>query len=157
MAVLTVNKLTMRFGGITAVSAVDLVVEKGQIFSVIGPNGAGKTTVFNAVTGIYEPTEGEILFEGRPLARPFTWKVAVGAALIGLLAAVLLAAFATNVNTFWKRAIRDTEAARQWRISQRVIEGNEAAAEAEKDLTAEEFQVKEEERKAAATAANPFP
>ena len=44
-------------------------VETGQIFSVIGPNGAGKTTVFNAVTGIYEPTEGDVLFEGRPLAR----------------------------------------------------------------------------------------
>src|SRR5215212_4321777 len=62
MSVLTVRNLTMRFGGITAVSGLDLVVEEGQIFSVIGPNGAGKTTVFNAVTGIYEPTEGEVLF-----------------------------------------------------------------------------------------------
>ena len=54
----------MRFGGITAVDCVDLAVEEGQIFSVIGPNGAGKTTVFNAVTGIYAPTEGRVRFEG---------------------------------------------------------------------------------------------
>ena len=54
----------MRFGGITAVNGVDLAVEPGQIFSVIGPNGAGKTTVFNAVTGIYEPTNGTVLFRG---------------------------------------------------------------------------------------------
>src|SRR4029079_8890937 len=51
--ILTLEKLTMRFGGITAVSNLDLAVEEGQIFSVIGPNGAGKTTVFNAITGIY--------------------------------------------------------------------------------------------------------
>src|SRR5215218_8541029 len=102
MPVLSVSKLTMRFGGITAVSGVDLVVEKGQIFSVIGPNGAGKTTVFNAITGIYEPTGGEVLFEGRPLVRPFTWKVAAGAAAVGLLAGVLLGLLAINVNTLWK-------------------------------------------------------
>ncbi len=70
MSVLKIEKLTMRFGGITAVNAVDLTVEPGQIFSVIGPNGAGKTTVFNAVTGIYEPTEGAVLFEDKPLVQP---------------------------------------------------------------------------------------
>src|SRR4051812_20836750 len=106
MSVLKVEKLTMRFGGITAVSGVDLVVEEGQIFSVIGPNGAGKTTVFNAVTGIYEPTEGEVRFEDRSLVRPFTWKVGVSAGLIGLFAGLLLALFAVNVDALWKRAIR---------------------------------------------------
>jgi len=106
MSVLKIEKLTMRFGGITAVSGVDLVVEKGQIFSVIGPNGAGKTTVFNAVTGIYEPTEGEVLFEDKAIIRPFTWKVVVSAALIGLFAGLVLAMFAVNVDTLWKRAIR---------------------------------------------------
>jgi ABC-type branched-subunit amino acid transport system ATPase component len=146
MSVLTIRKLTMRFGGITAVSGVDLVVEEGQIFSVIGPNGAGKTTVFNAVTGIYEPTEGEILFQGRPLARPFTWKVAASAALIGLVAGVLLALFAVNVDTLWKRSIRATEAARQEVISQEVI----AAVEANpgRDLEAIKKEV---------AAAHPFP
>ena len=110
--ILRVEKLTMRFGGITAVSGVDLAVEEGQIFSVIGPNGAGKTTVFNAVTGIYEPTGGEVLFKGRPLVRPFTPKVVAGAVAVGLLAALFVALFAVNVNGLWKRAIRDTEAAR---------------------------------------------
>lgn len=157
MAVLTINKLTMRFGGITAVSGVDLVVEKGQIFSVIGPNGAGKTTVFNAVTGIYEPTEGEVLFKGRPLVRPFGAKAMIGAALVGLLAGLLVALFALNVNTLWKRMIRDTEAARQERISQHIIEATEKDAEADANLTDEEFQKKDEARKTAAKAANPFP
>ena len=79
MPLLTIEKLTMRFGGITAVSNLDLAVEKGQIFSIIGPNGAGKTTVFNAVTGIYEPTTGRVLFMGKPLETPFSWKVVLGA------------------------------------------------------------------------------
>jgi ABC-type branched-subunit amino acid transport system ATPase component len=156
MAVLTIQNLTMRFGGITAVNGVNFVVEDGQIFSVIGPNGAGKTTVFNAVTGIYEPTEGEVLFRGRPLVRPFTWKVAAGAALVGLLVAALVALFAVRVNALWKRSIRDTEAARQERISNQVIEDITRDEEIDKNLTLEEFDAKNEVRKAAAVAANPF-
>jgi branched-chain amino acid transport system ATP-binding protein len=58
MPLLDIQKLTMRFGGLTAIGQLDLQVDAGQIFSVIGPNGAGKTTVFNAITGIYEPTAG---------------------------------------------------------------------------------------------------
>src|SRR3954449_8088186 len=104
MAVLTIKKLTMRFGGITAVNGVDLVVEPGQIFSVIGPNGAGKTTVFNAVTGIYEPTAGRVLFQDRPLMAPFTWKVGALTAIIGLITAVLVMLFAVNVDAMWKTA-----------------------------------------------------
>jgi ABC-type branched-subunit amino acid transport system ATPase component len=156
MAVLTIHKLTMRFGGITAVSGVDLVVEEGQIFSVIGPNGAGKTTVFNAITGIYEPTEGEVLFRGKPIVRPFSWRVAVGAALIGLTVSVLLALFATNVNTLWKRSIRDTESARQDRIVEQIATERDKVAAAEADLSDEEFQKKEDQRKLEATAANPY-
>ena len=67
MALLTVEKVTMRFGGITAVNRVSLAVERGQIFSVIGPNGAGKTTLFNLVTGIYRPDAGEILLDGESI------------------------------------------------------------------------------------------
>src|SRR5947208_1620744 len=106
MAVLTVTKLTMRFGGITAVSAVDLAVEAGQIFSVIGPNGAGKTTVFNAITGIYEPTEGAIRFHGRPLQKPLTWRPLAGAATVGLLTALLVMVVAVDPDGMWKAAIR---------------------------------------------------
>ncbi|MDB5311680.1 MAG: Branched-chain amino acid transport ATP-binding protein LivG [Gemmataceae bacterium] len=107
MSVLTVENLTLRFGGITAASQVNLVVKAGEIFSLIGPNGAGKTTVFNAVTGIYDPTEGRILFHGRPLEVPFTWRAILSAAVVGLLAGFLLALLAVNVDTLWKVAIRD--------------------------------------------------
>ncbi|OIQ79295.1 lipopolysaccharide export system ATP-binding protein LptB [mine drainage metagenome] len=58
----------MRFGGVTALSAVDISVQKGEIAALIGPNGAGKTTVFNIVTGVYQPTEGDVLFKGKSIA-----------------------------------------------------------------------------------------
>ncbi|WP_439622652.1 ABC transporter ATP-binding protein [Gemmata sp.] len=107
MSVLKIEKLTMRFGGITAVNAVDLTVEPGQIFSVIGPNGAGKTTVFNAVTGIYEPTEGRVLFEDRPLVRPLAKGTIAFAVAVGVLAGLLFATLAVNVETLWQVSIRD--------------------------------------------------
>ena len=65
---LELQALTMRFGGVTALQAVDLTVETGEIFGLIGPNGAGKTTVFNVVTGVYRPTEGAVVFDGDRLA-----------------------------------------------------------------------------------------
>lgn len=105
MALLEVRGLTMRFGGLTAVNKVDFAVEKGQVFSVIGPNGAGKTTVFNAVTGIYEPTEGSILFEGRDLRRPLTRRVIAGIVLIGLLTGFALAAFSANIDKLWRAVV----------------------------------------------------
>lgn len=66
--ILQIRGLTRKFGGLTAVDNVDLDIHAGQIFSIIGPNGAGKTTVFNLITGIYEPTAGDILFERRSVA-----------------------------------------------------------------------------------------
>ena len=65
MALLELRGLERSFGGLRAVSALDLRVERGEILGLIGPNGAGKTTVFNLVTGFIRPTSGEILFEGR--------------------------------------------------------------------------------------------
>ena len=65
MALLEVNNLSVFFGGIKAVQNVSFQVEKGEFIGLIGPNGAGKTTVFNAVTGVAKPTEGEILFDGK--------------------------------------------------------------------------------------------
>src|SRR5262249_23078727 len=59
--------VTMQFGGLVAVNSVDFHVDPGEIVSLIGPNGAGKTTFFNCVAGIYRPTAGEILFEGRSI------------------------------------------------------------------------------------------
>ena len=65
MPILELKGLTKRFGGLVAVNKVDLSVEEGEIFAMIGPNGAGKTTVFNLVAGLYKPTSGQILFNGR--------------------------------------------------------------------------------------------
>jgi branched-chain amino acid transport system ATP-binding protein len=61
--VLRVEHLTMRFGGLVAVSDLSFTVERGQITALIGPNGAGKTTVFNCITGFYKPTEGRIALQ----------------------------------------------------------------------------------------------
>lgn len=65
MAYFKVNAITKRFGGLLAVDKVSFEVEKGEIISIIGPNGAGKTTVFNILTGVYQITEGEIIFDGK--------------------------------------------------------------------------------------------
>lgn len=106
MSLLNLNKLTVRFGGLTAVEDVDCAVEAGQIFSIIGPNGAGKTTVFNAITGIYEPTSGTITLHGRTLERPFTWRVALVALLVGLVTGLTAAVLSLDVNALWLATIK---------------------------------------------------
>ena len=70
---LQLNRVTIRFGGLTAVSEVSATVRPGELAGLIGPNGAGKTTVFNLITGVYAPTEGTIEFAGRALTglKPF--------------------------------------------------------------------------------------
>ena len=60
--VLELRDVTMQFGGVVAVNNLSMEVRKGEIVSLIGPNGAGKTTVFNVITGVYDPTNGEVLF-----------------------------------------------------------------------------------------------
>jgi branched-chain amino acid transport system ATP-binding protein len=65
--VLIARGVTKRFGGLVAVDGVDMTIPRGAIAGLIGPNGAGKTTFFNMVAGIYEPTAGEIVFEGTPI------------------------------------------------------------------------------------------
>jgi branched-chain amino acid transport system ATP-binding protein len=60
--------VTKQFGGLTAVNNVDFVIEQGSICSLIGPNGAGKTTFFNMITGLYMPTSGTLIFDGRSIA-----------------------------------------------------------------------------------------
>lgn len=67
MALLQVKHMTHYFGGLRAVNNYNLEVEPGQVRGLIGPNGAGKTTIFNLITGIYKPTEGEVLLEGQNL------------------------------------------------------------------------------------------
>ncbi|MEY2878793.1 MAG: hypothetical protein RLZZ15_1173 [Verrucomicrobiota bacterium] len=65
---LQLDHATIRFGGLTAVNAVDFTVGDGELCGLIGPNGAGKTTVFNLITGVYQPTEGTVSFAGRNVA-----------------------------------------------------------------------------------------
>ena len=67
MALLEVDTITKRFGGLLAVNAVSFEVDTGEIVSMIGPNGAGKTTAFNCVTGLYPVTSGDIRFNGRSI------------------------------------------------------------------------------------------
>jgi len=70
---LKANKLIIRFGGLTPVKELDMAVAKGEIYGLIGPNGAGKTTIFNLLTGVYQPTSGEIYFNGKRIdgLRPY--------------------------------------------------------------------------------------
>ena len=70
MAILEIEALTKNFGGLTAVDRVDFELEEGEILGLIGTNGAGKTTIFNMITGIYPPTEGQIFFQGHRIAHP---------------------------------------------------------------------------------------
>lgn len=72
-ALLQLNKATVRFGGLTAVSELDLQVGGGEFVGLIGPNGAGKTTAFNLITGVYQPTSGDIIFDSKSIvgSRPY--------------------------------------------------------------------------------------
>jgi branched-chain amino acid transport system ATP-binding protein len=65
---LQLDKTTIRFGGLTAVSELDLQIGRNELVGLIGPNGAGKTTAFNLITGVYQPTSGGILFDGESIA-----------------------------------------------------------------------------------------
>jgi branched-chain amino acid transport system ATP-binding protein len=62
---LQLEKTTIRFGGLTAVSELDLQIGRNELVGLIGPNGAGKTTAFNLITGVYQPTSGEIIFDSQ--------------------------------------------------------------------------------------------
>ena len=68
MALLDLDQLSLSFGGLRALCDLDLAVEPNEIVSMIGPNGAGKTSLFNVITGLYEPTSGDVLFEDRSIA-----------------------------------------------------------------------------------------
>ncbi|RZU77114.1 branched-chain amino acid transport system ATP-binding protein [Micromonospora kangleipakensis] len=78
---LEVDHVTLRFGGVVALNDVAFTLYKGEILGLIGPNGAGKTTCFNAMTGVYRPTEGEIRFKGqRTNGRRRSWITKAGIA-----------------------------------------------------------------------------
>ncbi len=68
---LKLENITMQFGGVVAVNDLSLEVNEGEIVSLIGPNGAGKTTAFNVVTGVYEPTNGCVSFDGKTIVESY--------------------------------------------------------------------------------------
>jgi branched-chain amino acid transport system ATP-binding protein len=74
-ALLEVNDVTKRFGGLTAVKGVTFTLEKGELTGILGPNGAGKTTLFNLLTGFMSPTSGTVLFNGESLANLAPYKI----------------------------------------------------------------------------------
>ena len=73
MSLLEVQNMTMKFGGLMAVNDLSLSIEKGKILGLIGPNGAGKSTAFNCVAGVYRPTEGKVVFDGRDVTGEKPW------------------------------------------------------------------------------------
>lgn len=76
MSVLQIKGLSISFGGIQALTGLDLQLEQEEILTVIGPNGSGKTTLFNCVSGVYKPDQGEILFQKEPLTRLSPYAIA---------------------------------------------------------------------------------
>lgn len=72
---LEVQDLTIKFGGLVAVNAVNFQVPAGSVFGLIGPNGAGKTTLFNMISGVYTPTSGKVIFDGREIQGKPAYKV----------------------------------------------------------------------------------
>ncbi|AWN15547.1 ABC transporter ATP-binding protein [Salinisphaera sp. LB1] len=75
-ALLTLDNVGISFGGLRAVDELDFSVHKGQIVGLIGPNGAGKTTVFNIITGVYKPTDGEVRWKGERISGLPPYRVA---------------------------------------------------------------------------------
>jgi branched-chain amino acid transport system ATP-binding protein len=73
---LQLENVTIRFGGLTAVSELNLHIAPGELMGLIGPNGAGKTTVFNLITGVYQPTAGTISFAGKSVAKQKPYQLA---------------------------------------------------------------------------------
>ena len=67
MALLKLDRVTKRFGGLVAVNEVSLEIEQGELIGIVGPNGSGKTTLYNLISGIYHPDEGRVFFEGRDI------------------------------------------------------------------------------------------
>ena len=69
--VLKVENVTMQFGGVVAVNNLNMEINEGEIVALIGPNGAGKTTVFNVITGVYQPTNGAVWFNGEKVVENY--------------------------------------------------------------------------------------
>jgi branched-chain amino acid transport system ATP-binding protein len=133
-SILEITSLTKRFGGVTAVSNIDISVQQGQIASLIGPNGAGKTTLFNCVTGLEHPTEGGVKFQN--------------ASIVGLrpdqIAAIGMARTFQNIRLFSNLTVLDNvKIGRHWRSKSRLwgaISRNQKQRQEESYITSYAFQ-----------------
>jgi branched-chain amino acid transport system ATP-binding protein len=103
---LSVKNLVLRFGGLTAVNDVSFSVNKGEIFSIIGPNGAGKTSLFNAISGVYEPTSGKVFFNELETQKKWNVSTFLVSLLWGLASGLLLLLVA-NINSLWQTSVID--------------------------------------------------
>lgn len=74
MALLKLENVTKRFGGLVAVDKVSLEINEGELIGIVGPNGSGKTTLFNVINGVYPPEEGKVIFDGKDITRLPTFK-----------------------------------------------------------------------------------
>ena len=72
---LKTDKVTIRFGGLTAVNQVSIEVKPNQITALIGPNGAGKKTLFNCISGVYKPESGSVIFDGKHIEGKMGWQI----------------------------------------------------------------------------------
>jgi branched-chain amino acid transport system ATP-binding protein len=133
-SILEITSLTKRFGGVTAVSNIDISVRQGQIASLIGPNGAGKTTLFNCVTGLEHPTEGSVKFQN--------------ASIVGLrpdqIAAVGMARTFQNIRLFSNLTVLDNvKIGRHCQSKNRLwgaISRNQKQRQEESHITVQAFQ-----------------
>ena len=133
MALLEVKGLRRRFGGVTALDGVDLIVEPGRITGLIGPNGAGKTTLFNAVTGALKPNDGTVMFDGQDVTgwRPDrladvgmsrTFQIARGLAQLTVIENLMLYGKNQPGETFLAAVLRPKKAiAREEELRKRAI------------------------------------
>ena len=76
MALLEIKNCIMRFGGLLCIDSLNAHIENNELVGMIGPNGAGKTTVFNIITSVYRPTEGDVIFDGKSLLNYKTFQIA---------------------------------------------------------------------------------
>ncbi len=135
MPLLEVEGLSVSFGGLAALSRVNLGVERGEIVGLIGPNGAGKTTLFNAITGFVRPTGGEIRFKGEPItgwpSHRICWSgIARTFQLVRLLPELTVLANVLVAGSFGRRADGRMSRADAGRLLERVGLGPRAQARA---------------------------
>jgi branched-chain amino acid transport system ATP-binding protein len=100
---LEVKNLSIKFGGLTAIKDLSFRVNKEEIFAIIGPNGAGKTSLFNVISGIYSPNEGEIYIDGLETSKVWNKKDYLKLAITAVFSASLFILL-FNLNSFWKSA-----------------------------------------------------